>query len=392
MSGKCSRIGLMTAMLWFGMHCGPGLSSGSLTKLYVTEFGVRGLIVPLIAWTLCAVFMAVGLEYGRLIRAKSYRDVAGTMYGSHQRANRINILIWDIIQFLSLIFSLSSCIAGFGAQLEQDFGLPYWIGCAFFIPIIILLLCYGKRILALLGHISLIVCLFFFTVCIVAMINGFPHLIEVFRTPAGNAIKDASPSNMLFMGLAYSLIQLGAYPTLVISAGDFRSGKDTVTCIIAGFLINCIALTLSDLALLAHYPDVLDYKLPLLGTLQQMQGAFAGGLLIAYNLIIIIAYLSSSGGMMFGAIERYIPLLRKKISSERICRLIIIAGFLASSLAITPLGLDAILTSANMFVGFLRLPFWYLPMLILGPGLLWKIRRKRKETDIAPYHDSVHSV
>ena len=88
--------------------------------------------------------MYIVAEYSRLIKAKSYRDVGVSIYWDNPVVGRIALLLWDILIFMSSITLLGSCVAGFGAQLNQLFGMPYWIGCAFFIIAMVLLLSFGK--------------------------------------------------------------------------------------------------------------------------------------------------------------------------------------------------------------------------------------------------------
>ncbi len=77
--------------MWFGFHCGAGFASGAQVKLYVAQYGTIGAIVPVIAWVANCLFMYVGLEYSRLIKAKSYRDVGASIYWDNPVVGKIAI-------------------------------------------------------------------------------------------------------------------------------------------------------------------------------------------------------------------------------------------------------------------------------------------------------------
>lgn len=364
-------------MMWFGLHCGPGFSSGTLTRLYVTVYGRRGLVIPFIAWAVCCVFMYIGLEYSRLIHADSYRDVVGTLFGKAGRGRTVMITAWDILSLISMLMTLGSGIAGCGSQFTQDFGVSYWVGCCVFVPVMLLLLCFGQNILMGFARLSTLVIFLMIVVCAVGIHFGFSNLQAVLFTHLGDGVVPDGLTVLARSGAFYGLVQIAAFATLCVAAGKYESHSDVVWTVVFGFLINCGAMLFSDVALLAFYPGILGYELPLLGMIQQMNGAPARVLLIFYNIVIFMAYIISAGGMTIGAMVRYIPVLQKRIPAERTCRLIIIAVFFLVAIAMSTFGLDAILSTMNKIIAVFRLIFWGIPMLILGPPAVLRLRADR---------------
>ena len=383
MNKKKTPMFFLAAMMWFGFHCGAGFASGAQVKLYSAQYGSIGW-VTLIAWVANCLYMYIGLEYSRLIKAKSYRDVASSIYWDNPMVGKIAIFLWDVLIFMSSITILGSCVAGSGSQLNQLFGMPYWVGCGVFIVLMILILCFGKDILERLGKLSVPLIVMFFAVCIVGIIYGFPHMVEAMTTDLGAPTVDDSSFGALFKsGFTYGLVQLGAFQALTVMAGKFESRTETWKFLILGFALNCGAMLVSYFSLMAYYPDILELALPTLGIIQKLTGPLYIILMIAYNLVLILAYITTAGGMAGGAQARYLPLLNKKIANELLCRIVIIVVFFGAATALSTLGLDGILTTVNEINSACRLPVWYIPIVILGPFSIHRVvkanRKKAQE-------------
>ena len=380
MNKKKTPMFFLAAMMWFGFHCGAGFASGAQVKLYAAQYGTKGVIVPFIAWIANCLYMYIGLEYSRLVKAKSYRDVASTIYWDNPTVGKIAIFLWDVLIFMSSITILGSCVAGSGSQLNQLFGMPYWIGCGAFIVLMILILCFGKNILERLGKLSVPLIVMFFAVCIVGIIYGFPHMMEALTTDLGAPIVENSSFGALFKsGFTYGLVQLGAFQALTVMAGKFESRTETWKFLILGFALNCGAMLVSYFSLMAYYPDILDSALPTLGIIQKLTGPLYIILMIAYNIVLILAYITTAGGMAGGAQARYLPLLNKKIDNELVCRILIIIVFFGAATALSTLGLDGILTTVNEINSACRLPVWYIPIVILGPFSIHRVMKANRK-------------
>ena len=377
---KTAPMFFLAAMTWFGYHCGAGFASGAQVKLYAARYGSQGLIVPLIAWILCTVWMFIVCEYGRMIKAKSYRDVGATIYWDHPMVGKIAIVLWDILIFMSSITAVGSCVAGCGALLNQLAGLPYWMGCGIFIAVMVCILCFGKDILERLGKLGTALVIVFFVVCAFGVWNGFPHMVEAMTTTLGVSTVDPTTMNTLVKsGMTYGIVQIGSFQALCVMAGKFESRMDTVKFALTGFGLNCGAMVISYLSLMGFYPEIIEASLPTLAIIQNFTGAIAMILMVAYNFVLVMAYITTAGAMIAGAQARYLPLLSKKISSELACRIIVTLVFIGSATALSTLGLDGILTTVNGINASMRKPIWFYPLLILGPIAIYRAAKKGTE-------------
>lgn len=377
---KSAPLFFLAAMTWFGYHCGAGFASGAQVKLYAARYGKAGVIVPFIAWILCSVWMFIVCEYGRMIKAKSYRDVGATIYWDNPVVGRIAIILWDILIFMSSITAVGSCVAGCGALFQQLVNLPYWVGCGVFIAVMIVILCFGKNILERLGKLGTALVVVFFVVCACGLAYGFPHMVQAMTTSLGDSTMDNTTFRTLFnSGMTYGIVQIGSFQALCVLAGKFEKRSDTVKFALTGFLLNCGAMVISYFALMGYYPEIIETKLPTLAIIQNFNGAAAVLLMVAYNFVLIMAYITTAGAMIAGAQARYLPLLSRKINNELACRIIVTLVFIGSATGLSTLGLDGILTTVNGINAAARKPIWFFPLLILGPIAIYRVSKKQKE-------------
>lgn len=369
----------LAAMTWFGYHCGAGFASGAQVKLYAARYGSQGVIVPVIAWVVCSVWMYIVCEYGRLIKAKSYRDVGASIYWDNPTVGKIAVFLWDILIFMSSITAVGSCVAGCGALFEQLLHLPYWLGCGIFIVVMVCILCFGKEILTRLGKLGTALVIVFFIVCAVGVIHGFPHIVEAMTTSLGASTMDPTDMSVLVnAGMIYGIVQIGSFQALCVMSGRFNSRSDTVKFALLGFLINCGAMLISYFSIMGYYPEIIKSTLPTLAIIQQFTGVAALVLLIAYNFVLIMAYITTAGAMIAGAQARYLPVVGRAVSSELLCRLIVTLVFILSATALSTLGLDGILTTINTINANCRRPIWFYPLLILGPIAIHRVSKAQR--------------
>ena len=293
------------AFTWFGYHCGSGFASGTQIKVYVSKFGAMGLLAPIVAWICCTAFITIILEYSRLIQTKSYRDVASTIYWDNKSLGRVIILVWDIMVFFSMLVASGSCVAGFGTLLDELFGLPYFVGCAIFVVFMICLMCFGENVLDRLGKISTPLIILFIIVCVVGIVRGAPNLGQVLTTDLGAPSEpDATILDVIWSGFTYGCIQISFVHTACVIGGGFQSAKETRTMAIAGFIMNCGAMLFGSFAVLAFYPGNMESAMPLLDVVRDVTGPAGILLMVIYNFILIMAYITTAGALIAGGHQK----------------------------------------------------------------------------------------
>lgn len=369
---------VIAAFTWFGYHCGAGFASGRQVWLYACRYGKAGIVVPFIAWICCATFMYIAAEYSRLKKAKNYRDIV-SIYYDHPTVNRVALLLWDILIFMASITASGSCVAGCGTLLNNLFGLPYFFGCLVFVVLMCALLCLGQGILERLGRFGTALIIVFFLICLIAIASNFGRLGQVLTTDLSAPVEEISTGGLIWKAVTYGIVQISFFQALSVMAGRFKSRKQSVIFTLCGFLLNCGAMVAAFFAVMAYYPQIGESTMPMFTIVSGFGGALGGVLSIAYNCVLVLAYITTAGALVAGGQARYTPLLKKKISNETVCRLIITIVFLGGSSAMSTLGLDGILTTINTINASCRLPIWFIPFLILGPISIHKLSKKLRE-------------
>ncbi len=371
---------LTAAMAWFGYHCGAGFASGRQVWLYANRYGTKGILACLIAWIVCGSFIFVTSEYARVTHAKNYRDLSNGIYVENSTISRIALFCWDIMVALAAIVGCGSCVAGSGTLFHNLSGMPYMLGCLIFVTGMILITGCGKNVLERLGNVGIALITVFFLVCITGILRNTGHLAAVLTTSLGSPVEEnASLWTIIRSGFTYGIVQISFLQAACVMAGKFESRKETTKFVLTGMLLNCGAMIVSFLCIMTYYPQIGESTLPMISIIQDIPGTLGSLMLIAYNLVLVLAYITTAGALVVGNVARYTPLLEKKLKSPFLCRMIIIVIVLGGGSLVSRLGLDGVLTKANAFNASLRIPLWFVPIMILGPI---SIHRELKKNNI----------
>ena len=355
------------SLAWFGFQCGAGFSSGKQVWLYAGQYGLKGFVCPVISWVIASAFTYIVAEYARLVKADSYKDVTGII--SHDpRVRKVILFVWDILVLMAALTVCSSCTAGFGSLLENMTNIPYYPGCLLFVAGMILVLCYGKSLLKRMGNFSLILAVVFFVVCIVAVCLNHEHLTDAFLGKIEYMpIKEDSLFGLSKAGVIYGIAMTSFFQICSAFAKQFKSRRETVRFIGIGFAINLSAMLIAWVAIMAYYPECGENSMPLYYIATHLGGRGGWILSIAYDVILVLACITSVGAQVIGAQARYIGSLKKIIKSERMCTAIIILVFMLGALLLSRLGLGGVIETMNNINGICRFPCWVLPVFICGP-------------------------
>lgn len=110
------------AFAYIGIIVGAGLSSGQDLLQYFLSFGRIGLIGVIILGILNAAFGKIMLSFGCYYRADSHEEVFSRI--THPIMTRV----LDFVLIVGSFVMGFVMVAGAGANLNQQFGLPIWLG------------------------------------------------------------------------------------------------------------------------------------------------------------------------------------------------------------------------------------------------------------------------
>lgn len=382
---KSFSLPMLCAFAWFGHACGSSFATGRLAVQYCTKHGPIGIIGGILIFIMAGAWMYITLEYGRLIKSKNYHDIVSTIYWDNKAVGGVMSVVWDVIQLYSIVITSGACIAGSGSVLQDAFGLNYNIGMILFAAIMVVLFIVGPGVFKRFGKMSFPMFILLMIVCVVSIVIGKERLGLVFAGSTGYTFPEGvgTAKGVANDAFIYACTQLGFVGTGSIFAGQFESRKDTVKAVGVGMLLCGVGLSVCTLATLTTFPACIDQTLPFLEIIKTVKGVGGTVLYAIYVVVLYIAYISTAGSLILSGVSRYGKQVNKIFKNDKITTAVMIIVFLFISTILGKLGLMTIVNKGYGLLGKLRMPTWYLPILILGPISIIRVTKKQKAQEAA---------
>ena len=251
------------AFAYIGVIVGAGLSSGQDLLQYFISFGQIGLVGVLLLGLLNAAFGKIMLSLGSYYRADNHEEVFTQI--SHPIITRI----LDFVLIAGSFIMGFVMIAGAGSNLEQQFGLPFWVGgliCSLLI-ITVSFMDFDK-ITSVLGVFTPIMIVMIFIITGYSFI-GKSHDWAALDTIA-HTIKPAT-SNVWFSVINYySLCAMTAVSMAFILGGSVvRIGIAEKGGTRGGLLVGLVVF-IAAISIYANLDTVKDADLPILAIANQI--------------------------------------------------------------------------------------------------------------------------
>src|SRR5699024_6363509 len=132
-----------------GVIVGAGFASGQEILQYFTSFGFMGTIAAIISTILFAYFGMSLTKIGSRLQVLSYKDAIYTISGRWLGFVFVSILVFTLFVVGVLM------IAGAGSSLNQQFGLPVFIGSLLLVILIMLAMALKlDKVIAVIGSIT----------------------------------------------------------------------------------------------------------------------------------------------------------------------------------------------------------------------------------------------
>ena len=251
------------AFAYIGVIVGAGLSSGQDLLQYFISFGQIGLIGVLLLGLLNAAFGKIMLSLGSYYRADNHEEVFTQI--SHPIITRI----LDFVLIAGSFIMGFVMIAGAGSNLEQQFGLPFWVGgliCSLLI-ITVSFMDFDK-ITSVLGVFTPIMIVMIFIITGYSFI-GKSHDWAALDTIA-HTIKPAT-SNVWFSVINYySLCAMTAVSMAFILGGSVVRISIAEKGGTRGGLLVGLVVFIAAISIFANLDTVKDADLPILAIANQI--------------------------------------------------------------------------------------------------------------------------
>ncbi|MDT3843677.1 MAG: hypothetical protein LIV11_03760 [Bacillota bacterium] len=337
------------AFAFIGVIVGAGLSSGQDILQYFLCFGSSGLIGVMLLGLLNIVFGRIMVTLGCYYRSDNHEAVFSEI--SHPVVTRMLDLVLAVGGFC-MGFVM---VAGAGANMQQQFGIPFFVG-ALFCTLLIIFISFldfekitgilGGFTPVMIGMILLIAAYTFF-----GKSYDFQELDQVART-----IKPAMGNLWLSVIDYYALCAMtGVSMAFILGGSVVRIGVAEKGGTIGGMLIGIIVMV-AALSLYANIREIKDADMPMLAIVNSIHPFLAS----IYALTIFALIFNTAFSLYYSIARRYSGGDVRKM--RRIMIMIASAGFLCSfggfrqliGIMYPVLGYMGILLLVILFCGYIR--------------------------------------
>lgn len=286
------------ALAYVGVVIGAGLSSGQDLMQYFVGFGKWGIIGTIVLGIISVIFGKIIITLGSYYRSNDHYEVLS------QIAGPITNKILDIALIISCFVVGFVMIAGAGSNLNQQFGLPFWLGgliCALLVIFVSFL--DFEKITNVLG-------IFTPLVFIMIMIMGaYTFIGRSFNFEELEAISStiSSPMPNVWISLLnyFALTAMtGVSMAFVLGGSIMRIGVAEKSGTLGGLVVSII-ITVTTCILYANVKLVSTVDIPMLAIAKKIHPIFS----LVYALIIF--------GLIFNTAFSLFYALAKRFSSNK---------------------------------------------------------------------------
>lgn len=248
---------LKLSSAFIGVVIGAGFASGQEILQYITSFGLLGTIGAIIATALFAYLGMVLMQIGSRTKTISHRDAIYKISG-----NKLGSVI-DYIIIFTLFGVGVVMIAGAGANLNQQFDLPFFVGSTLMILLILLAgMANLNRFVTIIGSITP------FLILIVIILTVYSIFTMDLSITTLNSIALEQPTtlpNWFISAINYVSfnIAVGASMALVMGGAEKSEKTAKLGGLLGGLGIG-ILIILSHLAIFSQIDLVQGYEMPML--------------------------------------------------------------------------------------------------------------------------------
>ena len=289
-----SKKYLSAAFAYVGVIVGAGLASGQDLLQYFLSYGAKGLIGVAALGALNVVFGAVALQLGSYYRSDNHDEVFERI--THPALRRII----DVVLVFSAFTMGFVMLAGAGANLEQQFGLPSWAGSALCAGLVIFTAFLNfDRIMKVIGVFTPIIMVAIAVLTIYSLAT--PHASIVELDAAAHNVPPALP-NLFFSTINYFALCVvgGIAMAFVLGGSILRIGEARRAGHIGGVLI-ALVLGADALALYLNVDCIWDFDVPALEIARSIHPAFA----FVYTLVIFALIYNTAFSLFYSTARRF---------------------------------------------------------------------------------------
>ena len=290
--GKTFKV----ALALVGLTVGAGFASGQEVIQYFLSFGYWGIAGAAVAGLAIAVFSGWVYQLGSYYLADDHSAV----FKSVSRPWIAKYM--DITTMFTLFCIGFVMVAGAGANLEQQFGLPTWVGSAI---MVVLLLLSGlldvDKLTSVISFITplLIICLLAaFVITLTNMPDNFGQINEIAQT---NPHASGTFDNWLITALNYAtLVMIMDTSMMLVFAGSHMNPAQAGKGGLLGGIMFAVLLLILTFVLFMNMEHVMGSDLPLLKVFDNMHPAVG----VFVSIVIYLMIYNTAVGLFYALSRR----------------------------------------------------------------------------------------
>ena len=368
------------AFVAFTTQFGGGFASGAQIYSYFINYGIWGLILPLLSQSLLAFFFWYGLRYAYSHKTYDYRAFGDSFYG---KSKVLFSNLYEITYLILIATATSAAFATGGSTLNSLFGIPYWLCTLVVGAFIFIISLYGTNLVRKCAStLSVLIIIGLLVVLIPNIIVQFGTITESIGRMAAGELPVSSKESGLFgaalkSALLYFAFQLPSIGLMYQHTEPLTDVKQVDRAALYMFLCNFIAMMLSIIGMLAiaFKPELEGASVPMLVFVQN--GVGAGILTPIISILIILGAVSTGVNMIAGIVTRTVNAVERRMDESKRAQGHMIRAAIAALVftvgvwAISQVGLMAIVKKGYAYLGYagfisVMIPF-VLSMLHVGP-------------------------
>lgn len=285
---------LSIALAYVGIIVGAGLSSGQDLMQYFVGFGIWGMIGVIVLGILNAIFGRIIVTLGSYYRSNDYSEVLSKI--AHPFTNRV----LDIALIISCYVIGFVMIAGAGSNLNQQFGLPTWLGALICVLLVIFVSFLDfEKITQIIGIFTPIV------IIMVLIIAGHTLIGQSFDFTQLNAVAKTLPTNMPNIWVSvlnyFALcVMTGVSMAFVLGGSIIRIGVAEKGGTLGGAMVGLI-IAITSLVLFVNVGKIASADIPMLVLANEIHPWFA----FAYSLVVFGLIFNTAFSLYYALAKRF---------------------------------------------------------------------------------------
>lgn len=340
---------------FIGIIVGAGFASGNEIMTYFTSFGIMGIWAAVISTALFAYLGMVLTRLGSRMQTNSHKDVIYKISGRYA-----GVIVDGIIIFT--LFGVGVVmLAGAGANLHQQFGLPQYVGSLLMIVLVFLtMLLNVEKVVAVIGSVTPFLIITVIGVSVYSLLTMDTTFAVL--DPVANAVPTTLP-NWVASAINYVSfnIALGASMSIVMGGAEKNEKVAAWGGFVGGLGLGVLIL-LSHLAIFSQVDEVAGSELPMLAIIHNISPVFA------YFMAIVLY------GMIFNTAVSMFYAFGSRFFEHNVRKFRVFTAFaLLIGYALSFFGFTNLVSNFYPFVGYLGL--FLVAALIFASFRMKKIRR-----------------